>query len=845
MDEQLIPENIQKTLVEDEMKKSYVTYAMSVIVSRALPDVRDGLKPVHRRVLYGMENLGLTSGKSYKKSARIVGDVIGKYHPHGDTAVYHTLVRMAQEFSMRYCLVQGQGNFGSIDGDSPAAMRYTEARMRKISELMLNDLERETVDFSNNYDDSLMEPTVLPAAFPNLLVNGTTGIAVGMATNLAPHNLTEVINVCQEVIQNPEISSENLLNFVSGPDFPTGGIILGRSGIRSAYLTGKGKVTLQAKARIEPFKNDRERIVISEIPYQVNKSILLEKIATLVKNKEIEGVSDIRDESDRRGMNIIIEIKKDSFAEVILNQLYRYTQLKITFSINNLALVNGRPKILTLKELIEEFLKHRHEIVFRRTVFEKKKAKERVHILEGLRIAVQNIDEIIILIRAASDVDHVKKQLKERYDLTEKQSQAIVDMRLRSLTGLETKKIETEYQSLLITLEKLNEILSEKSLRMKIISDELHEIVKKHGDERRTVIEDVSDDITVLDLVPNLPMVITVSNAGYIKRIPVDTYKLQHKGGKGITAAGLKAEDFIEHLFVGWAHSYVLVFTNFGRCHWLRVFEIPESSRTTKGKALVNFLKLQEGERVSAFIPIKEFNEDQFLIFSTKQGVVNKMALNVFTKKRSNGVNAIKLDEQDELIKVLLAKEDDNIMIATSKGRAVRFLMSTFRQTNKNTRGVRGIQLSSDDIVIGMIVLEKDKTVLTLTDKGYGKKTRIEEYRITNRGGKGVRNINLTEKNGKAIFIASVLEKDELIILTRKGILIKTHMSEISLIGRSTQGNIVIRLGKDDVVADADVFSDISEIDSSEIESFNRENATVKSETDGVLDTTEEINEKI
>jgi DNA gyrase subunit A len=805
-----VVENVQTTLIEEEMKKSYVTYAMSVIVSRALPDVRDGLKPVHRRVLFGMENLGVGPGKPYKKSARIVGDVIGKYHPHGDTAVYHTLVRMAQDFSMRYRLVQGQGNFGSIDGDSPAAMRYTEARMEHFSQLMLEDLEKETVDFAPNYDDSMEEPTVLPSAFPNLLVNGTTGIAVGMATNLAPHNLTEIVRACQALIDNPELPDEDLLSIVTGPDFPTGGIIHGRSGIRRAYLTGRGKVQVRGKVEIEELPNDKHRILITEIPFQVNKTLLLEKMGQLVKQKTIEGISDLRDESDRNGMRIVVELKKGIFPDIVLNQLYKFTQLQGTFSINNLALVKGQPKVLTLRELIQEYLLHRHEIVVRRTEFDKRKAEARAHILEGLRIAIQNIDEVIAIIRNSPSADIAKTSLQETFDLSEKQSHAIVEMRLRSLTGLEIEKIEKEYSELRELIQNLTDILANKDKRMGIIREELGNLEQKYGDPRRTAIEDAQDEVTYLDMIADEPMVITVSHAGYIKRVGLDTYKAQGRGGKGITAASLKDDDFVEHLFIGWAHSYVLTFTNMGRCHWLRVYEIPEANRTSKGKALINLIQLQPGEKVSAFVPVKDFEDARSLVFATENGVINKMALSAFAKRRSSGVNAIRLDEGDQLVKVLLAADEQDVMLGTNDGQAIRFAMSKFRQMGKGTRGVKGITLGEIPIdeettkVIGMVVIQEGKTILTVTKKGYGKRTEPDEYRVTGRGGKGVRNIKIIDKNGPAVAIACVSEEDELMILTKNGILIKMKMNSLSVLGRSTQGLRAIRLGEGDYVADAE-----------------------------------------
>jgi DNA gyrase subunit A len=786
--------------IEDEMKMSYLRYSMSVIVSRALPDVRDGLKPVHRRVLFGMDTLSLSNDKPYKKSANIVGEVMGKYHPHGDSSIYDTLVRLAQDFSMRYPLVDGQGNFGSIDGDRPAAMRYTEARMDKLAELVLQDLDKETVDFIPNYDESLKEPTVLPSAFPNLLVNGSTGIAVGMATNMAPHNLREIVNACVAMIKNPDITAEELLTYVSGPDFPTGGIIHGRSGIREAYLTGRGRVVVRGRCEIEEMPNGRNRIVVSEIPYQVNKTTLLEKMASLVRDKEVEGISDLRDESDRNGMSILIELKKDAFPEVVLNTLYKHTQLQETFGINNLALVEGRPRTLGLRDLVYYFLKHRHEVVERRTRFDLRKAQERAHILEGLRIALDHIDAIVALIRASNDTAAARAGLMEQFSLSEKQAEAILEMRLQRLTGLERDKIENEYQDLLKTIADLQDILGNRDRRMAIIEAELHAIVEKHGDERRTAIMDHADDIDALDLIPNEPMVITVSHGGYIKRIGTDAYKLQGRGGRGISAAGLKDEDFVEHLFVGWTHGFVLVFTNLGRCHWLRVHLIPEAARTAKGKALINLVQLQPGEHVSAFVPVRGFEDARSLVFATERGVINKISLEAFSRPRAAGINAVELNEGDRLTSVALASEADHVMIGTRQGQANRFPMGKFRRMGRGTRGVRGINLEEGDSVIGMIVVEDGITVLTITENGSGKRTEPDEYRVTGRGGKGVRNFRITEKTGPAVCLASVREDQEILIITRTGNIIRQEVAGISVIGRDTQGVRVIRLEEGDAV---------------------------------------------
>ena len=824
-------DKIVNTFIEEEMKISYLRYSMSVIVARALPDVRDGLKPVHRRILYGMENLSLAADRPYKKSATIVGEVMGKYHPHGDSAIYESIVRMAQEFSMRYPLVDGQGNFGSVDGDPPAAMRYTEARMKRFAEMMLQDLEKDTVNFSPNYDSSLTEPTVLPSAFPNLLVNGSTGIAVGMATNMAPHNLREIVSACVAMIKNPDIAIEDLCAIVSGPDFPTGATIHGRNGIRAAYMTGKGKLLVRSNTHVEVV-NNRNRIVVTEIPYQVNKSNLLEKMASLVRDKVVEGISDLRDESDKDGMSIIIELKKDAFPDIILNQLYKHTQLQETFSIHNLALVGGRPRTLNLREMLHHFLEHRHEVVERRTRFELAKAEERAHILEGLRIALDHIDEVIALIRGSADAQAAKTGLMERFGLSERQSDAILEMRLQRLTGLERNKIEDEYAELTVAIADYQDILANKHRRMAIIEKELTEISEKYGDGRRTVIEDAADDITYLDLIPNEPMIVTVSHAGYIKRIGTDAYKTQGRGGKGISATGLKEEDFVEHLFIAWAHSYILVFTNMGRCHWLKVYELPEAARASKGKALVNFLNLQEGEKVSAFVPVKDFEDPRSLVLITENGIINKFSLESFSRPRAAGINAITLDEGDTLTQVVLASEADNVMLGTRLGQAICFPMDKFRQTGRGSRGVKGITLDEGDKVIGMIIAEKGGTVLTITEAGYGKRTDPEEYRITDRGGKGVRNIKITDKNGPAVCIESVREGQEILVITKDGNVIRLGIADINMIGRDTQGVRVIRLNEGDLVTDVAVVEG-EDMDPDALESAEIRKADAAGPTDG------------
>jgi DNA gyrase subunit A len=738
--------------------------------------------------------------------------------------------------------VDGQGNFGSIDGDPPAAMRYTEARMSKLAELMLQDLEKETVNFIPNYDDSLQEPTVLPSALPNLLVNGSTGIAVGMATNIPPHNLREIVNACVAMIHNPALTDSELLTLVSGPDFPTGGIIHGRAGIREAYLTGRGRVIVRARCEIVEH-NGRNRIIVTEIPYQVNKTTLLEKMAALVRDKEIEGISDLRDESDRHGMSIIVELKKDAFPEVVLNSLYKHTQLQETFGIHNLALVNGQPKTLPLRDLIRYFLDHRHEVVERRARFELRKAEDRAHILEGLRIALDHIDAIVQLIRQSPDPAAAKSGLMGTFSLSEKQAEAILEMRLQRLTGLERDKIENEYRELTITIADLKDVLARRERRLEIIAQELRDIAAKHGDERRTAIQDHADDIDTLDLIANEPMVITVSHGGYIKRIGTDAYKLQGRGGKGISGAGLKEEDFVEHLFIAWTHGYILVFTNLGRCHWLRVHEIPEAARTAKGKALVNLAQLQEGEKVSAFVPVRNFEDARSLVLGTERGIINKMALSAFSRPRSNGINAINLDEGDRLACVSLASENDDVMIGTRQGQANRFAMNRFRLTGRGTRGVRGIHLEEGDQVIGMILAEPGISVLTITESGYGKRTDPGEYRVTGRGGKGVRNLKVTEKTGAAICLASVRDDQEILVITRLGNVIRLEVSNISVIGRDTQGVRVIRLDEEDAVTGVAVVEK-EDVDLEKLESAEDERARLAAEAGPASAVSEETDEE-
>lgn len=813
-------EKINSVLLEEEMQKSYLDYSMSMITSRALPDVRDGLKPVHRRVLFGMQELGLQHNKAPKKCARVVGDVIGKYHPHGDAAVYDSLVRMAQDFSMRYTMVNGQGNFGSIDGDPPAAMRYTECRMTALAEEMMADLEKDTVDFVPNYDDSLKEPSVMPSKLPFLLVNGTTGIAVGMATNMAPHNLSEVVNAIVAVIDNEEITIDELFRIIPGPDFPTGGVIYGRSGILEAYRTGKGKVIVRAKAEVIKLANDREEIVITEIPYMVNKSSLLEKIADLVRQKTIEGISFIRDESDRSGMRIVVGIKKDDFGDVVLNQLYKFTMMQTTFGINNLALVNLQPRLLNLKELITHFIDHRHEVVVRRTTFDLKKAKERAHILEGLKIALDNIDEIVSMIKNSVSPEDAQGKLQERFQFTEIQAKAILDMRLQRLTGLEREKIEAEYQELMKLIKELTEILEDKARRMQIIKDELIEIKTRFGDTRRTEIIDATSDVDIEDLIAEEDMVITMSHEGYIKRTSVNTYRTQGRGGKGVKGMDSKENDFITTLFVASTHAYILFFTNTGRCYWLKVYKIPEAGRQSRGKAIINLVDLKPGEKIAAFVPVREFNDDHFIVIATSNGVINKQPLSSYSNVRRDGINAINLDENDSVIECKLTGGDSDIILGTSLGQAVRFHESAVRELGRNTRGVKGITLKNNDKVISMIIVDEQYDVLTVTENGYGKRTPVSDYRKTNRGGSGIINIKVTEKNGHVVSLKGVYGDYDLMLITRCGIIIRVDVNKISTIGRNTQGVKLISLDPSDSVIDIA----LCERDTTDTDDENEEN---------------------
>lgn len=801
--EKIVPVNI-----EDEMKSSYIDYSMSVIVARALPDVRDGLKPVHRRVLYGMNELGLAANRAYKKSARIVGEVLGKYHPHGDKAVYDTMVRMVQEFSLRYPLVDGQGNFGSVDGDSPAAMRYTEARLSRIAETLLEDLEKNTVDFSSNFDDTLKEPSVLPSILPNLLVNGSSGIAVGMATNIPPHNLTEIVDGLIYLIKKPEATLKELMKYITAPDFPTGGIIYGYEPVKQAYETGRGKINLRAKASIEVEKNGRQAIIISEIPYQVNKATLIEAIADLVKERKVEDIATVNDESDRDGMRIVIGLKREANAQVIMNKLYKYTQMSVTFGVIMLSLVDGVPRILGLKDMMEYFLKHRLEVIVRRTKFELDAAEKRAHILEGYIIALDNIDEIIKLIKKSADTPTAKAGLMKKFKLSEIQAQAILDMRLQRLTGLERKKIEDEYKELLKTIERLQSILKNENLRRDIVTKELKDIKEKYGDERRTdVIHDVaskSDDEMMKELVKEEDVVITISNKGFIKRIPVASYKSQGRGGRGITAAntGTNDDDFVEHMFIGSTHQYIMFFTDKGKCYWLKVYDIPEGTRTSRGKNIVNLIEKENDEKVSSFVMVKDFAEPLFVTMITRMGTIKKTTLDAYSNIRKNGINAININKGDALVDVKLTSGSQEILIGTHNGQAIRFNESLVREMGRTATGVRAINLAKGDYVIGLVAVQRQSaTILVVTDKGFGKRSDLGDYRITGRGGKGVITIKANDKVGKLISIKEVTDSDDLMIITNKGILIRQKMKDIRVMSRATQGVRLIKLGEGDIIS--------------------------------------------
>ena len=819
--EKLIPINI-----EEEMKSAYIDYSMSVIVSRALPDVRDGFKPVHRRVLYGMHELGIRSNTAYKKSARIVGEVLGKYHPHGDSSVYDTMVRMAQEWSLRYLLVDGQGNYGSIDGDSPAAMRYTEARMQKLSEEMLADIEKETVDLQLNFDDTIHEPTVLPTRVPNLLVNGASGIAVGMATNMPPHNLTEVIEGIKAYIDNSDIDIDGLMQFIKAPDFPTGGTIYGYDGVIEAFKTGRGRVVLRGKANIEEV-NGRECIIVSEIPYQVNKAEMIRKTAEMVNDKKIEGISNIRDESDRKGMRVVYVLKRDAIPNIVLNKLYKYTALQSSFSVNNIALVKGRPQLLNLKDLIHYFVEHRHDVVVRRTKYELRKAEERAHILEGLIIASDNIDEVIALIRASSNPEEAREKLMTTFKLSEIQAKAIVEMRLRQLTGLEQDKLRSEFEALTITIADLKDILEKKDRRMAIIKEELEEIKSKYGDERRSQIDFSGGTFSIEDMIPNEKVVITISHAGYIKRTPLSEYKIQNRGGVGQKASTTRNEDFLEHIFVGTNHQYMLFFTQKGKCFWQRVYEIPEGSKTAKGRAIQNLINIEQDDKVKAFICTQDLKDENYInshyvIMATKKGQVKKTALEQYSRPRTNGINAITVREDDELLEAKLTNGNSQVLLAVKSGKAIRFEESKTRPMGRNASGVRGISLQgATDEVVGMVTVnDMDTNILVVSENGYGKRSSLEDYRITNRGGKGVKTISITDKTGHLVAIKNVTDNDDLMIIKKSGVAIRMEVASLRVMGRATQGVRLINLKGDDAIAavakvmkDDDDIEDVNDIE--------------------------------
>jgi len=809
-DNNLVPANdrIIPINIEDQMKSAYIDYSMSVIVSRALPDARDGMKPVHRRVLYGMLDLGVTSGKPYKKSARIVGDVLGKYHPHGDSSVYDTMVRMAQDWSLRYPLVDGQGNYGSIDGDPPAAMRYTEARLKKIAEEMLSDINKDTVDFQNNFDDSLQEPTVLPTRIPNLLVNGASGIAVGMATNMAPHNLSEVIDGTIAFIDNRDIEVPELMQHIKGPDFPTGALIYGYAGVQDACNTGRGRIVMRAKAEIETTKSGKEQIIVTEIPYQVNKANMIERTADLVNEKKLEGISAIRDESDRTGMRVVYDIKRDANANVVLNNLFKYTALQTSFSVNNIALVKGRPVLMNLKDMIREFVEHRHDVIVRRTRYELAEAEKRAHILEGYLIALDHLDEVIKLIRNSDTPEDARLGLMEKFGLSDLQARAILDMTLRRLTGLERDKIKEEYAELMKTIDYLKSILADEELRMKIIKDELIEIKEKYGDERRSQIVHSAEDMRMEDFIDDEEIVITISHNSYVKRTPLSEYKRQGRGGRGSIGTNTREEDFTEHIITASAHNYMLLFTEAGRCFWLRAFEIPEGSRTSRGRALQNIINVPKEEKIKAFILVKnlkdqEYLENNFIIMCTKKGTIKKTSLEAYSRPRANGINAININEGDQLIEACLTTGSSEIVMALRSGRAIRFNESTVRPMGRTATGVRGITLSSEsDEVIGMIsVNDSETTVLVVSEKGYGKRTDIEDYRVTNRGGKGVKTINVTDKTGELVAIKGVTDAEDLMIINKSGIVIRIAVEGLRVMGRATQGVRLINLKDNDEIA--------------------------------------------
>jgi DNA gyrase subunit A len=824
-------ERIVKVNIEEEMKSAYIDYSMSVIVSRALPDVRDGLKPVHRRVLFGMSELGVLSNKPYKKSARIVGEVLGKFHPHGDSSVYEAMVRMAQEWSLRYPLVDGQGNFGSVDGDSPAAMRYTEARLKRIAEEILADIDKDTVDFQPNFDDSLTEPSVMPTRIPQLLVNGASGIAVGMATNMPPHNLSEVIDATIAYIDNKDITSEEILHFIKGPDFPTGGIIYGEQGIRDALETGRGRIVVRAKTEIELTHSGRECIIVNEIPYMVNKAEMIRKIADLINEKKLEGISYINDESDRNGMRIVIILKKDASANVVLNNLYKFSSLQTSFSVNNIALVKGRPKTLNTRDLIHYFVKHRHEIIIRRTKFELDQAEKRAHILEGLIVASDNIDEVIAIIKASQTPEIARERLMERFELSDIQSRAIVEMRLRQLTGLEQEKLRTEFKEIMTLIEYLKSVLANVDLQMKIIKDELLEIKEKYGDKRRTLIIPNAEEFNPEDFYADDEMVITISHMGYIKRTPLTEFRRQNRGGTGAKGGATRDEDFIEHLYIATMHNTMLFFTRNGKCYWLKVYAIPEGSRTSKGRAMQNLINIEPDDNVRAFINVKNLNDSEyinnnFIVLCTTKGIIKKTSLEAYSRPRVNGVNAITVREGDELLEARMTNGQHHIMLAVKSGRAIRFPEASVRPMGRTASGVRGIKLASEknDFVIGMITVEnKEKDILVVSEKGYGKRSDIDGYRITNRGGKGVKTINVTEKTGTLIALKDVTDNHDLMIITQFGNILRSPVSALRVMGRATQGVRLINLKENDIIASVACVL-VNEDDEADVNNFSEEN---------------------
>lgn len=841
MDNIIEGEKIIKVNIEDQMKSAYIDYSMSVIVSRALPDVRDGLKPVHRRILYGMLDLGVFSNRPYKKSARIVGEVLGKYHPHGDTSVYDAMVRMAQVWSLRYPLVDGQGNFGSIDNDSPAAMRYTEARLRKLSEELLEDINKDTVDFQLNFDDSLKEPQVLPAKIPNLLINGASGIAVGMATNMAPHNLTEVLNGTIAYIDNNDITIEELMQYIKAPDFPTGGIIYGFDGVREAFETGRGRIMMRGEATIETTSTGREQIIVSSVPYQVNKAEMIRKTADLINDKKIEGISDIRDESDRNGIRVVYDLKRDAVTNVVLNKLYQYTSLQTSFSVNNIALVKGRPRQLNLKEIIGYFVEHRHEVVIRRTEYELREAEKKAHILEGLLIALDHLDEVIALIRKSQTPEEAREGLMSNFNLTEIQARAILDMRLHRLTGLEREKIKADYAELMKRIESFKEILANEPMRMEIIKDELKGLIEKYHDERRTRIEYSASDFRIEDTIPDEDVVITISHLGYIKRTPLTEYRVQGRGGRGARGGSIRNEDFLEYLFVATNHNYMLFFTEKGKCYWLRVFEIPEGTKISKGRAIQNLINIEPDDKVKAFINIKDLKDEDyinnnFIILASKKGVIKKTSLKLYSRPRQNGIIAINIREGDSLLEARQTNGSNEVIMALKSGRAIRFNETKVRPMGRNASGVRGIRLAhAKDEVIGMICVESaDYDVLVVSENGYGKRSKLDDYRITNRGGKGVKTLNITEKTGSLIAIKNVTDNDDLMIINRSGLTIRMSVSGLRVMGRATQGVRLINLREKDIIAA--VTKVAVDEEEQEQEEMNGQDNEIQTENEGLIE---------